>query len=134
MRKRSKSKGSLPPKSYCIGIDLGASQIKYGIVSVKGKVLIQGNSPTPVRGGRKAVVDTLQQIAEKLLDFAKKDKIKIKALGIGSPGCINLKTGEVSGSCPNIPFWKGVNLKKIFQKWPHAPGEKCYLKRKDKTP
>ena len=117
MKKGLKSKVTSSPKSYSIGIDLGASQIKYGIVSAKGKVLIPGNLPTPVRPGRKAVISSLQQIAEQLFNFAKKNKIQIKAIGIGSPGCINLKTGVVLGSCPNLPFWQGVNLKKIFQKY-----------------
>jgi len=105
------------PKSYYIGIDLGGSQIKYGIVSSKGKVLTKGGRLTPQKSGRRGVVKSLIEIADNLLKFARKNRIRIKAIGVGSPGCIDINSGKVLGSCPNLPFWVGTNLKQIFKKF-----------------
>ncbi|OGC78388.1 MAG: hypothetical protein A2145_01680 [candidate division Zixibacteria bacterium RBG_16_40_9] len=107
----------MSPQSYFIGIDLGASQIKYGIVSSEGKVLTRGGRLTPQKSGRRGIINTLVEIAENLFKFARKDRIKIRAIGVGSPGCIDIKSGKVLGSCPNLPFWVGTNLKQIFRRF-----------------
>ncbi len=108
---------NLSPSSYYIGIDLGASQIKYGIVSSAGKVLTRGGRLTPQKFGRRGVSDSLVEITKNLLNFARKNKIQIKAIGVGSPGCIDINSGKVLGSCPNLPFWVGTNLKQIFRRF-----------------
>lgn len=38
-------------------------------------------------------------------------------MGVGSPGCIDINSGKVLGSCPNLPFWVGTNLKQIFRRF-----------------
>jgi len=115
--RKSKSKARSSPPAHYIGIDLGGSQIKYGIVSTSGKILTKGGRLTPLKKGRKGVIDSLVEIAGNLLKFARKNKIKIRGIGIGSPGCIDMNSGKVMGSSPNIPFWVGTNLKKIFRKF-----------------
>lgn len=105
------------PTSYYIGIDLGASQIKYGIVSSQGKILTKGGRLTPQKKGRRGVINSLAEITKNLLNFARNNKIQIKAIGVGSPGCIDINSGKVLGSCPNLPFWVGTNLKQIFKRF-----------------
>ena len=117
MPRKLKSKVTSSPPAYYIGIDLGGSQIKYGIVSSGGKVLTKGGRLTPQKSGRRGVIDSLVEITENLLNFARKNKIRIKAIGVGSPGCIDINSGKVLGSCPNLPFWVGTNLKQIFRKF-----------------
>lgn len=117
MPRKLKSKVTSSPQAYYIGIDLGGSQIKYGIVSSSGKVLIRGGRLTPQKSGRRGVINSLIEIADNLLNFARKNKIRIKAIGVGSPGCVDINTGKVLGSCPNLPFWVGTNLKQIFRKF-----------------
>lgn len=117
MPRKLKFKSRLSAKSFYIGIDLGGSQIKYGIVSSQGKVLTKGGRLTPQKSGRRGVVSSLVEITKNLLNFARKNKIRIKAIGVGSPGCVDINSGKVLGSCPNLPFWVGTNLKRIFRKF-----------------
>lgn len=102
---------------YALGIDLGGSQIKSGIVSQKGKVKFKKTYPTPVSDGPAQIVKKLQAITAELISFARNHKLSLRGIGIGSPGTVELKNGKVVGASPNIPGWTGLNLKSIFRKF-----------------
>ena len=101
---------------YFIGIDLGGTNIKFGIVSQKGKVLQKGMFSAQVNLGRDAILSNIKKAVEQSLAFAKANKIKIKGIGVGSPGTVNLNSGRIEGSCPNLPQMVNVNLKKWLSK------------------
>jgi len=98
-------------KRYFIGVDLGGTNIKFGIVSLKGKVLQKGMLSAQVDLGRDAILKNINKAVEESLSFAKAKKIKIKGIGVGSPGTVNLNSGKIEGSCPNLPQMVNVNLK-----------------------
>jgi len=102
---------------FAIGIDLGASQIKCGIVSDRGKIRFKQACPTPANSGRAKIASTLEKATSQLLEFSRRPRIEIKGIGIGSPGTVEPETGRVVGASPNLPGWPGVNLKKIFRKF-----------------
>ena len=101
---------------YFIGIDLGGTNIKFGIVSEKGKVLQKGMLSAQVNLGRSAILSNIKKAVEQSLAFAKAKKIKISGIGIGSPGTVNIKSGKIEGSCPNLPQMVNVNLKRWLSK------------------
>jgi len=103
-------------KQYFIGVDLGGTNIKFGIVSENGKVLHKGMISAQTNLGREAILDNINRAVERSLAFARKKRIKIKGIGVGSPGTVNLKTGKIEGSCPNIPQMVNVNLKRWLSK------------------
>jgi glucokinase len=94
-----------------IGIDLGGTNIKFGIVSHKGVVLHKGMLPAQVNLGRAAILKNINRAVDKSLVFAKKEGFRIKGIGVGSPGTVNINTGIIEGSCPNLPQMVNVNLK-----------------------
>jgi len=96
---------------YFIGVDLGGTNIKFGIVSEKGKVLQKGMLSAQANLGRYAILNNINKAIKESLDFARQKNIKIKGIGVGSPGTVNLKSGKIEGSCPNIPQMVNVNLK-----------------------
>jgi glucokinase len=96
---------------YFIGIDLGGTNIKFGIVSEKGKVLQKGVLSAQVNLGRGAILNNMNKAVEESLSFARLKNIKIKGIGVGSPGTVNLNSGKIEGSCPNLPQMVNVNLK-----------------------
>jgi glucokinase len=98
-------------KRFFIGIDLGGTNIKSGIVSEKGKVLQKGMLSAQANLGRYAILKNVNKAIEQSLAFAKAKKIKIKGIGVGSPGTVNLNSGKIEGSCPNIPQMVNVNLR-----------------------
>lgn len=103
-------------KQYFIGVDLGGTNIKFGIVSAQGKVLHKGIISAQVNLGREAILNNIKKGIEKSLAFADKKRIKIKGIGVGSPGTVNLETGKIEGSCPNLPQMVNVNLKSWLSK------------------
>jgi glucokinase len=105
-------------KERCaIGIDLGASQIKCGIVSEKGRVKFRQISPTLQEKGPAQIVQLLKEVAQGLVEYSRPKKLQIAGIGIGSPGTVELKSGKVVGASPNIPGWTGVSLKQIFRRF-----------------
>jgi glucokinase len=97
---------------YFIGVDLGGTNIKFGIVSDKGAILHKGMLSAQANLGRNAILNNINKAVKQSLTFARGKKIKIKGIGVGSPGTVNLDSGIIEGSCPNIPQMVNVNLKK----------------------
>ena len=98
-------------KRYFIGIDLGGTNIKSGVVSQKGEILQKGMLSAQVNLGRGAILNNINKAVDESLAFARRKKIKIKGIGVGSPGTVNLNSGKIEGSCPNLPQMVNVNLK-----------------------
>jgi len=97
-------------------VDLGGTNIKFGIVSEKGEILYKGMFSAQANLGRDAILNNINKAIEQSFVFARRKKIKIKGIGVGSPGTVNLNTGKIEGSCPNLPQMVNVNLKRRLSK------------------
>lgn len=91
-------------KPYVIGIDMGGTGTKFGIVDAKGEILGQGEIPTPDYPNIKDYINALYEgilpLVEKVGGFS-----KIRGIGIGAPNANYYKsTIELA---PNLP-WKGI--------------------------
>jgi len=98
-----------------VGLDLGGTFIKVGLVNEKGKILKKEQLPTTREKGRKAVLSQM----EKGIKIALKGERNVSGIGIGTPGLVD-KKGKVF-SAPNLPDWNNLPLKKIFQDKFHLP-------------
>ena len=92
-----------------LGVDLGGTAIKTAIVSRDKKVLSKSSRPTNADGGPDAVLDTIAQGVQELIDTAEIAHEDIIAIGVGSPGPLNWQTGIVYET-PNLPGWHNVPL------------------------
>lgn len=91
-----------------IGVDFGGSFIRAGLFKNR-KLIRKYKRNTEVNKGKKKIIKNIIESIEKV-----KGADKIKAIGIGSPGPVDYKTGKILNP-PNIkPLW-GVNLKKIIE-------------------
>jgi glucokinase len=91
-----------------IGVDLGGTTIKTGLVSERGKILYQNKFPSHSDRGPVAVV---QQIVRSVRDAMEhKPKGKIAGVGIGAPGVVD-DDGYVKAP-PNFADWDRVRLAK----------------------
>ena len=105
-------------KQCVLGIDLGGTNIKAGIVSLEGKVIERWRQLTNAHEGGPAVLKRMLKFAEEILNS---EKIKsgeyvVEAIGIGSPGAIDHINGVVSTNTANIPDWGGIKIVESFQK------------------
>lgn len=93
-------------EKYAVGVDLGGTNIKIGIVSQKGKLLDKISLSSKAEGGPDKVVKQIKIGIEEILS---KNKKKIRGIGIGSPGVVSVKKGTVENP-PNFPGWTKINL------------------------
>ncbi|HEX9252538.1 MAG TPA: ROK family protein, partial [Ignavibacteriaceae bacterium] len=98
-------------EKYALGVDLGGTNIKIGIVSDKGKLLKTISVKTEADGGPKKVIANIIKGIEIILT---KNKYKIQGIGIGCPGVVSIKKGIVENA-PNLPGWKNVKLGPIIK-------------------
>lgn len=98
-------------EKYAVGVDLGGTNIKIGIVSDKGKLVKSILVKTEADAGPKKVITNIIKGVELILA---KNKYKIQGIGIGCPGVVSTKKGIVENA-PNLPGWKNVKLGHIIK-------------------
>ena len=69
-----------------IGIDLGGTGIKAGVVDEKGAILCKADCPTGVERGYEAVIRDMAGLCEAVVRKAGMSMDDIEAIGIGLPG------------------------------------------------
>jgi glucokinase len=87
------------------GIDLGGTKIQTVIVDGRWKVLGEARRPTPTTGGPKGVAEQMSEALREAAEAAGVEPGKLAAVGVGSPGLVNGRTGTVS-QARNLPDWE----------------------------
>lgn len=98
---------------YAIGIDIGGTSIKWGLVTEDGKVLNTDFMET-IKGEDQNI--TADRLCVRLEEFIKNNNVskkEIVGIGLGAPGMIDSKNGEVVYS--NNLNWNFFPLAKIIQ-------------------
>jgi glucokinase len=95
---------------YAIGVDLGGSSIKLGIVTNTGKLIKKISMRTEAEKGPKKVT---ANVVSGINELIYKSKYKITGIGIGCPGVVTPGKGIVENP-PNLPGWEKVNIGKII--------------------
>lgn len=93
-----------------LGIDLGGTQTKFGVVDGGGNLRGQGHVPTPAGEGAKALLAHLEGVARRLLTEASKAGMAPSALGVATAGWVNPDTGEVVYATDTLPGWTGAAI------------------------
>lgn len=91
-------------ESLAIGIDIGGTGTKYGIVDRLGNVLFSGEISTKKHPRIETFIDDLYEAVHPLIEEAGGVR-RIKGIGVGAPNG-NFYTGTIEYA-PNLP-WKGV--------------------------
>src|SRR4030095_12086481 len=87
-----------------IGIDIGGTNTKYGIVNHRGEILEKGDLRTDAYPEIELYVDALHQAITPIIEAHRQDG-HIKGIGIGAPNG-NYYTGTIEYA-PNLQ-WKGI--------------------------
>lgn len=94
-------------KKLVIGVDLGGTNIKAGLVDSSGSVLERLSIPSEANLGGERIVENICTAARNVAENAGWDSIE--TVGIGSPGPLDYRTGVIFNS-PNLPGLEGVSL------------------------
>jgi len=101
--------------SLFIGLDLGGTNLKYALGKEDGSVITRFSKPSLANQNQKIILENMFSAVDDLLQGAEKKNEKIESIGIGSPGCVDFKTGKLLGRAPNFEDWKDVQIKKRFE-------------------
>lgn len=85
--------------SAVIGVDVGGTGTKAGIVDAAGTVLARSERPTDPTAGTKGII----AVVEDLLQRAGSVEASVEAIGIGAAGFVDAATGSVTFS-PNLVY------------------------------
>lgn len=101
---------------YSIGIDLGGTDIKAGLLAADGKLMHRTVVSTRVKDGAKAIAARIAQTIQQVIKAASTESLHINdvkneilGIGLGSPGLIIAGSGIIHFS-PNFPGWTDIPL------------------------
>ena len=80
-------------KKYCIGIDLGGTFIKGGLVDINGNIIVFDKTPTEVEKGNLSICKNIASLIEQLIVKSGVPRSEIIGIGAGAPGMIDTKDG-----------------------------------------
>ena len=98
---------------HYVGLDIGGTSVKAGLVDETGRILESRRSPTSI-DDLNAFVSNLTEL---IREFQK--SAAVDAVGIGVPGLRSAKTHTIETS-PNIPCLKNVNLEQLVAEQVHV--------------
>lgn len=98
-----------------IGIDLGGTNVRVGLVSAKGKLIIHHTFLTKQARNRSQLLNLLIDYILLTKREARRKGYAVCGVGLGGPGPIDVERGFVY-SFTNIAGWKNTPLKKILEK------------------
>ena len=82
-----------------IGVDVGGTATKAGVVSRSGDIALRAERPTDPQAGTKGIISAV----ETLLEQASAEGVTVSAIGVGAAGFVNAETGSVTFS-PNLVY------------------------------
>lgn len=97
--------------SFRIGVDLGATHVRAGVVNVSNG-FVHARAKTETRGaqGPDAVLARIAALCEQIIAHAQIPRADIHAVGIGAPGRVDMANG-ITRFLPNLPTqWVDVPL------------------------
>lgn len=97
-----------------VGIDLGGTYIKGGIVDEGNRIIVHGSTPTMTEREPEEIIRDMAFLVKKLMEEVGITLRDIAGIGIGSPGTIDAGSGKVLYS--NNIRWENVPLAELLGK------------------
>lgn len=102
-------------EKFIIGIDLGGTNLKIGLLDLKYKLRDKKVLSTKRFFKKESLIQAIVDSVYKIIKDNNLNKTDILGIGLGLPGPVDVKRGIVH-FFPNIPGWKEVNFKSILEK------------------
>ena len=99
---------------YYICIDIGGTSIKYGVLSEKGEIFIDGTVSTKVTEKENFILSDVKKLVRNILD--EYENYEIKGICISTAGVVNPEKGEIAYAGPTIPKYTGTKIKEELEK------------------
>ena len=92
-----------------MGIDIGGTFIKLGLVDDAGNVSLRREVPID-RSGSETVMETLTKGVDEFLLAHGLDAIDLEGIGVSAAGCIDTANGCVANNGGNVPGWSQTEV------------------------
>ena len=89
---------------FFVGIDVGGTSIKFGVVDDLGQTLARHSIPTEVEKGPEAACERMAPALEHVVQKAGLTKDQIARIGLGSAGPMDVRAGKLMLTA-NLPGW-----------------------------
>ena len=99
-------------------VDLGGTNIKFGLVDVEGNILMRTRRVTDALQGRDEVIGRIYDGLQECIDAAAGN---VLGVGIGSPGPLDSQAGIIFHT-PNMPGWENAPLRDMLKEHFGLPG------------
>jgi glucokinase len=100
-----------PP--FFVGIDLGGTNIKSGVVDNEGRPMSSVSIETHAELGGQSGLDRLVEAANNAVTKSGVNWDRIAAVGLGSPGTMDLEAGLLLDP-PNLPGWDNFPIRELL--------------------
>ncbi len=104
---------------FFVGIDVGGTGIKVGVVNNDGESLAYARVPTETEKGFETGLQNLFRAVEQAVDESPLPMDEISAIGLATPGTLDIPAGMLLRP-HNLPGWRDVPIRQIvadkFQK------------------
>ena len=104
---------------FYIGVDLGGTGIKAGVVDEKGNILSKASCPTGVERGYEAVIRDMAALCVEACEKSGHTMDEIKSIGIGIPGIFD-PASQMVPFCTNLG-WHQVPILSEMAKYTDRP-------------
>jgi len=102
-------------KRYTVGVDVGGTNIKLGLVNSSGEIMARDFLETKqFYKNKRRLIDAVGQKIVLLLESKNLGLKQVAGIGFGLPGLVDPQKGIVN-FLPNIEGWRNVPLRKIAQ-------------------
>jgi glucokinase-like ROK family protein len=116
------SNGGRPPvilefrgnDNYVIGIDLGATLIRGALADFNNNLQMEIQVSTELEKGYDSILDKVADVIKRLMNRKDLDRSKVRGVGIGIAGLVNIKKGMIDFS-PDFG-WEAVNFRESLSK------------------
>lgn len=98
-----------------IGIDIGGTNLKAGLVNDEGSILAMEKRKIAEVSDQKALVEALVALTQSLTEKGGLTPEQIRSVGVGVPGAVEIHSGAVLYTC-NLPL-RNVPLRKLFHRY-----------------
>ncbi len=98
-------------KNRILGIDFGATFVKFGLLNLKGDILKKSSFSTKAHISKQSLISRIIAESESMTNGLKKN---ILGVGIGVPGQVDYKKGTIY-NLTNVKGWRDVCLRDIIK-------------------
>jgi glucokinase len=101
---------------YYIGVDLGGTGIKVGLLDEAYHIVQQASAPTLAERPAEEIVADMAKLCKEVIDRQGITAADVHSIGIGTPGIVSRKEGVILRSS-NLPTFENVAVREIFKKY-----------------